>query len=313
MGTTMRMSFCRTLQEFINDVRTDASRFNGRITSAPAEIIEEIRVVIQDDTNAEEFYQKLLYGGAPPSGSPACFRWERAMGYAQGIAGEAIYIDGETNSTLVREEQAARETRRAANAEGPSDGAGVIQTPAAPPATQGDRNVAAVQTESENNLNPNRELSPRLNTAYADAFDNYHIAMQLAARPVCTLEQYIRFWHGGRTINDLIGANEVAEPRHDFSYASVRVTDITRRNADGTNTRGNVGRPAATYYGRIFKLRMGPGDPPDEGTRGYTSGPNIQPSATNVGVAATYPETRADWDSVLLEYRQRIRQQAPTT
>lgn len=375
MSTTVRMSFCRTLQEFINDVRTDATRFNGRITSAPAEIIEEIRVVIQDDTNAEAFYQKLFYGGAPPTGSPACFRWEQAMGYANGIAGEEIYIEGETNSSLVPEQQAAREQRRA-QADGETDapqpeteapstttapldvfttpenrdanarlaagqgqplpGTGglvtvVSRTPAAPatvatpPASQGERNAQAAtqapatattqqqtatgpRVDGANNLDPNRELSPRLNTAYADAFDNYHIAMQLAARPVCTLEQYIRFWHGGRTINDLLGANEIAEPRTDFSYASVRVNDITRRNADGTNVRRNTGRPAAQYYGRIFKLRTGPGDPPEEGERGYTSGPNIQPSATNVGVDAAYPETRANWDSILLEYRNRIRQ-----
>jgi hypothetical protein len=375
MSTSVRMSFCRTLQEFINDVRTDATRFNGRITSAPAEIIEEIRVVIQDDTNAEAFYQKLFYGGAPPSGSPACFRWEQAMGYARGVAGEEIYIEGETNSSLVPEQQAARAQRRAeADGEAPeaqpeteapstttapinlfttpenqdaaarlaagqgrvlpgTGGLVTVVSPATPPpatvttppASQGERNAqAATQTPAAttttqqtatgprvagaNNLDPNRELSPRLNTAYADAFDNYHIALQLAARPVCTLEQYIRFWHGGRTINDLLGAHEIAEPRTDFSYASVRVNDITRRNADGTNVRGNTGRPVAQYYGRIFKLRTGPGEPPAEGERGYTSGPNIQPSAANIGVDRAYPETRADWDEILLEYRNRIRQ-----
>lgn len=310
LATTVQMQFCRTLYEFIYDVQTDAARFKGRVTSAPAEIIDEIRGVIQDDQFAEEFYQKLLYGGAPPRHTPACFRWERVLGYARGAGTTEIYIEGASVAQQVAEAatptendstQGDRNVQAAAVAgttpPGPS-------TTSAPPQPPPQRSTAA---GFDNNLNANLELAVRADSQYADAFDSYDIAMRLAARPACTLDEFIRFWHGGRTVNDLLAEGFVAEPREEFAYAQVRTVDVIRRNADGTQTRGTVTRPSATFYGRIFKLRVGPGTQPTEAQRGYTTGPDINPAPINEGVPAEYPETRADWDAMLNDYRDRVR------
>lgn len=354
MSTVVRMQFCRTIQEFIYDVRLDAARFNGRVTSAPAEIIDEIRAVIQDDSKAEEFYQKLLYGGQPPRRTLACFRWDAVLTFSKGIRGEDIVITGDTYSTIIDNQAAARAARQ-------EQARTATSMPEAGPATQGDRNAqarhsdiaglpnipvrltnavtpqevreilsgdgtqaqpqaaaaatdTAEATPAENNLEDLGPISPRPGTAYAEAFDNYHIAMQLASRPACSLEDYIRFWHGGRTINELLRAGLVSDPQTELAYGRLRLQDVTRQNADGTQTRGNVSRASATYYGRIFRLRLGPGQPPAEAERGYTTGPEILPTAENKGVAGEYPETRANWDTLLELYRDRVRNLlSPTT
>lgn len=308
MSTTVQLSFCRTIHEFINDVRNDANRFAGRVTSAPAEIIDEIRTVIQDEARAEEFYQRYFYGGARPGRVPAVFRWERAMGYARGLGVEEIEITGDSVETVLNRQQTAAEAQRAeANQE---ETAGAENTQPRPASAETSASVDGVSSERQqtvhHNLDPNEELAPNPGTVYADAFDNYHIAMQLAARPVCTLEQFIRFWHGGRTINDLIESGEVADPRDDFAYHRESVRDVVGMRTDGSEVRTQTSRPTARFYGRIFRLRPGPGETPTEAQRGYTAPPGVQPSATSEGLPADYPETRADWDAVLLAYADRV-------
>lgn len=391
LATSIDFSFCRTLPEFINDVRTDAERFRSRVTAAPAEIIDEIRIRIQDDDRAEEFYRRLFYGDGPrPGNAPVAFRWDQAMGYSRGLDTEEIQIEGDTYSAVDAATTAAAEPatptpaepatptpaagtavtlpvsadeivaleRAAAEATAAleraeqtlprgSDGAlrGInafiqreidanealrrararnaravreAQTPQTPQTAAVATNTpisAADQRTVTHNLDPNRELSPRENI-YQDAFDRYDIAMQLASRPACSLSQYIRFWHGGMTINDLIQKNVVGGPQEIFAYAEVPVQDVIAIGASSTgqpvNIRGNTTRKSATYYDRIFKMRPGPGagedglEGPTEPQRGYTESP-VRPSATHAGVPADYPQTRADWDSVLTQYRDKVR------
>lgn len=309
MSTTARLSFCRTIHEFINDVRNDANRFAGRVTSAPAEIIDEIRVIIQDENRAEEFYQRFFYGGARPNRVPAVFRWDRALGYSRGLDVEDIQIIGETVETTVARQQRADAAVRAQVNEKSTVGAeNTQQNPASPQASAQAGGVASEgQQTVRHNLDPNEELAPNPRTVYADAFDNYHVAMQLASRPVCTLEQYIRFWHGGRTVNDLLATGDVETPNLDFAYYNETVNDVVATGQAGTEVRAQTSRSTAVYYERIFRLRPGPGPEPTAEQRGYTDPPNVQPSATTAGVPANYPQTRADWDSVLTLYVQKVR------
>jgi len=332
--TDVQMSFGRTLPEFINDVKHDAERFAGRVTSAPAEIIAELRIVTQDETNAEVFYQKLLYGGARPGRVPAVFRWEKAMGYARGLQVEEISIIGDSVATVEARQAAAAAARRAAAGEEPVEaefsqeqlnvaatlfGTGTAQTASRGPVTTEESvRVGGLSSDGQQtvrtNLDPNQELAPNPNTIYSDAFDNYHIAMQLAARPSCTLEQFIRFWHGGKTVNALVATGDVAEPLTDFSYNQQRLQDVVGQRQNGTEIRGAAVRATAVFYGRIFKLRPGPGPEPTEAQRGYTSPPNVQPSAVSEGLPLNYPEARADWDSVLIRYRDKVRNRiSPST
>lgn len=300
IGTTVQMTCCRTLPEFINDVRADAERFRSRVTSAPAEIIDEIRSRIQDDDNAEAFYRRLFYGDGPrPGNAPTAFRWTEAMAYTRPNGqSDDIVIQGDTVAASVAREEAIQD-------------AGTENTP--------ERQAAVAAQDAQtvtHNLDPNRELSPRENI-YQDAFDSYDLAMQLASRPACTLEQYIRFWHGGMTVGDLLLRQVVTGPQDNFAMAAVDTIDVLS-NEDSTNgqvinTRGPTTRKSATYYDRIFKLREGPGTGPDHldgpsvEERGYTDPPAIRPSDTHAGVAANYPQTRANWDSVLEAYRDKVR------
>lgn len=293
MSTQITLSYCRTIYEFINDVRNDANRFAGRVTSAPAELIREIRVVIQDRDVAERLYSKLLYGvDVRPGSLPTVFKWDQALGYARGLQVESIVISGDSVSQVEASQQALEDTLRQARSEGGDD----VEIEDATP-----------QRFSVHNLDPNEELAPNPAYVYADAFDNRHIAMQLAARPVCTLEQYIRFWHGGMTINALLRTRDVEDIRLDFAYKTQGVRDVVDNNNDGTERRDAIQRASATYYGRIFKLRPGPGPEPTEAERGFTNPPNVQPSDTTSGLPANYPQTRADWDTSLVQYRDKIR------
>jgi len=229
------------------------------------------------------------------------------MGYARGLETEEIQIESDTSlQDSVERTQAATRGRTEQNASAPNQ-----QTVDAGTTAQ---NAINAQTVTHN-LDPNRELSPRENI-YQDAFDRYDIAMQLASRPACSLSQYIRFWHGGMTINDLQQRNIVGVSQETFAYAEVQVQDIVAVGQSPTgqpvNIRGNTTRKAAVYYDRIFKMRPGPGggadglEGPTEPQRGYTESP-VRPSATHAGVPADYPQTRADWDLVLTQYRDKVR------
>jgi len=363
LSTQVQLSYCRTFAEFVADVRADALRFAGRVTAAPAELISEIREVVQDENQAESFYSQLLHGGRPTL-SGAAFRWTEAMGYADGPRSAPVEIVGDSvavvEARLRAAEQALHRLRRErggarlaallergdfagveALAGGMGEGAdadrrnwdtaraeaadadtpGSEQGQPTPATTAQSASASGLssqgQTTVTTNLDPNREFAPRENV-YADAFASYDVAMRLCARPCCTLDEYIRFWHGGKPVGTLQQVGQVGQVRYDFAYTTENVTDtVTERAGTQGEARVRVGtttRPTAGFYDRIFKLRPGPGTgedhltPPSAEERGYTEPPTVQPSSVTRGVPSDYPETRADWDRVLDEYREKVRQ-----
>ena len=303
ISTQVQQTCCRTFPEFVNDVRYDSERFVASCIAAPAEIIDNIRNRIQDVQAAEAFYIRLFYGeGQRYSGAPTAFRWTEALEYSRAGGGDAIVHAGQDTADAATEDLNAETSDEVA-------------------AATADRRILT------SNLDPDRELSPREN--YQKCFDSYDIAMQKCSRPVCTLEQFVRFWHAGMTLNDLIGQGIVTGTRELFAYTSAPTTDVTgtRAEADGTSTnvRGATSRPGAVYYDRIFKLRVGPGEdlpapegspgnhlkPPTDPEQGFTTptttNPAIQPTQAHAGVSKDYPQTRANWDSVLEQYRDKVR------
>jgi len=295
LETTVGMSSIRAFYEFLRDIRTDSERFIATLGSAPADPIPQIMGVIQDDVNAEKFYRKLFHGDLN-KGNRAAFKFNEVMGYAQGIEVEAIHVEGRAISTVVDEEQRAQRTT-------PPDTGSVPST-----ATTATANSSST-AQLTNNINPNLELSP-IPGPYSRAFDSYDSAMQINARPVCTLQQYIRFLHGGKTITSLMSTGDVQGELFEFSYVAVSEEGPTvnvspdRRE---TVSRGTTTRKPATYYARIFRLRQGPGTFPGEHERGYTNPPTIQPTTSLAGVAANFPQTRADWDTALKNYATKVR------
>jgi hypothetical protein len=170
--------------------------------------------------------------------------------------------------------------------------------------------VTAVETTVSHNINPNREMAP-LPGVYSKAFEEYHTAMRLASRPVCTLNEYVRFWHGGESIGALLEdrAGRVAQVEGEvntFAYASVTSRDVNTTGGPNGPASTQAVRNTATYYRRIYRLRQGPGPAPAPAERGYTDSP-IGPSSASAGVASNYPETRTDWDAVLLAYADKVR------
>lgn len=324
ISTSVQLTCCRTLSEFIADVRTDAERFGANVTAAPAEVIDEIRVQIQDVTKAEEFYRRLFYGDGPrPGNAPVAFRWTDAMGYADGLTTVNVEITGESIAQTVARQQAAAAARRAAADPDNTTPVSTAETSQPNAATaNSSASVSGLSSQQQqtvtHNLDPNAELSPRENI-YQDAFKSYDIAMQLASRPVCTLAEFIRFWHGGQTINALMASGDVGAPNEAFAYAEVEEQDVIAIGATPSgqpqNIRGPSTRKTGTFYARIFKLRPGPGKLDDNGTHlappsdaevGYTAPPVIRPSPTHAGVEANFPETRADWDVILTAYAETV-------
>lgn len=185
--------------------------------------------------------------------------------------------------------------------------------------------VEAVTTSVSHNIEPNRELAP-LPGVYTKAFEEYQTAMQLASRPICTLNDYIRFWHGGESVGSLLEDKasrkaQVEGEVNTFAYASVISRDVNTTGGGNGPATTNAVRNTATYYRRIYRLRQGPGPMPAPAERGYTD-PPYTPSNESAGVTAPitaaerangvrddqhYPETRTNWDAVLLSYADKIR------
>lgn len=310
MATTVQLSFCRTFYEFLADVKADAQRFAGRITSAPADIVAELREVLQDEENAEAFYGRLLHGGRElgevdvrtPTNGPsarrirrrAVLRWQDVLGFAtRNGRTEAIEITGDPVSAVVADERASQV---------PNDPATAAATPAPDPATPATRTVVE-------GIDLDRELSPT-ETGYAEAFVSYDVALRAAARPCCTLDEYVRFWHGGASILELQRQGQVGAVRKDFAYARENVPDVLRveTSADGATefVQGERQRVTAGFYERIYKLRPGPGPEPTDHQRGYTDPPDIAPTTHVEGLPRDYPQTRADWDRALDYYVEKV-------
>lgn len=334
MGTNLQMAFCRNFYEFVADVQMDAQRFGARVTTAPAEVIPELREVMQDEANAETFYRALLYGNrtanpvtiTSPQSVPAdlsaearqrkaAFIWTDALGYAVSGRTDPVVLEGPSVATAVAQD------REAARAAAPQ--------PEAPPTTTPTAPAPAVPTPGlaervvRDNLDPDRELSPREN-GYAEAWVSYDVAMQYAARPCCTLDEYIRFWHGGKEVGALQtpttqgGGAQVGQIRTDYSYVSEIVTDAVKGlyGADGRVQllRGQRVRYPGAFYDHIFQLRPGPGAPPSDAQRGYSVGATIEPVAQTAGIPSNYAQTRADWSAALRSYREKVRAQVrPST
>lgn len=141
-------------------------------------------------------------------------------------------------------------------------------------------------------LNPYLTLSPTEN--YKPLFENRDAAMQYAARPVCTLRQYIETWHG-KAVKFLLEDNIV---RGEY-------TSFYSPSSDPKGTKG------AVFWGRIYDLDQGPGL--DPGVSVSNVGPQPDYAAAEggkwsvVGSSTGMPQTRDDWNTRLEEYRKIIR------
>lgn len=401
LDTQVTFSFGRTIGEFLADVRRDSMRFNEAVASAPAEVIDEIRTVIQDTVVADTFYNKLLYGGTAANraafrfisrhGLPALYSTTDSNGRnvplsveganspaenlrlteqaeddateasaiaernarvaaattaptlapepsVMGVAGVSNNNDVELNVSAVG---GSLPETPAATAETPPELAGLpnlsLPGPAASSLTPEQRALRALDVANEESAQ--RRATNTANAAITRAraaqatfdgtrriipsasehacFENYDTAMRRVARPICTLSEYVRFWHGGRPIEDLERGHVIERGEDDFSFATVTDTTYQGNNLSGASSaarsRRTTNRATAQYWKRIYSFRQGSAtmQPPDASVLRSTQAPGEYRWTVETGaignLPADFPETRDNWDKWLVKYRDIIR------
>lgn len=278
MRTAVNYTYGRTVQEMLDVLKSDMSRLGVALASAPADPIDQVREITQDQTSAENFYRALFFGRQSTPGKDAAFDLTKAVGYVR--EGVYDYAAADAIDPIVIDGPRMQEKRIRFHTKNPT----LAEAPA-----QANRPVT-------DNLDFTRELQPL--PAYHTIFESYDAAMRHISRPICTLEEYISFLHGGKTISELEAAGQV-ESRVDYhGYPS-----------DG------AAATTAVFYERIRRLRAGPGEAPPAAVTGATVEPPPTGGTTPVavpytaapsGVGPDFPQTRADWDSVLVAYRNDI-------
>jgi hypothetical protein len=112
-------------------------------------------------------------------------------------------------------------------------------------------------------------------------FDSYDTAMRYVARPACSLQEYVRLWHGP--------TSDLAQVQGDNRQYYSPVADS--------------GKKGAIYPTRIYKLRQGPGPDPGAAVTNIGPAPDYAPVDTFKFAAEDMAQTRQNWDERLEQYR----------
>ena len=160
-----------------------------------------------------------------------------------------------------------------------------------------------VDSRFGNKLDPDRDayridesiqLKPK--EEFSGLFDNYDAAMRYASRPACTLQEYIETWHG-RSLASLLGDRTV---RGEY-------TSFYSKAHDAKGSKG------AVFWGRIYNLQQGPGQPPGVTVSNMGPGPEYASAGDQrweTVDTSQMAQTRANWDKKLEEYRKIVRSES---
>lgn len=310
----------------------------GTIAVGPAEPIVEIRDVIQNFDRADAFYRALFYREAGPDASAlsaqqANIETERRAVAESGVLSgpvaqeevplairrrsvvcrynelvayknedgteDPIFIAGIDSSTRtqVLTNLAALRSGEASEAQI----AFLQEALGRPSLTTGAsaQEINSIETAvrlatTETNVDGGREFVVR-EEAQA-VFSDYDTAMKYAARPICSLDEYI----------DFLGEAGLREGRID-PVISLRENEVRTF--------------PAKYYLRIRQYRNGPPPPVPpvnitnssfqssamDGVSSQEGNDVPSPPEGDVqGIPEDFPETRADWDTILLRYRSNV-------
>jgi len=154
-----------------------------------------------------------------------------------------------------------------------------------------------VTTTRVTNLVGDRNVVPL--KGFDPVFANYDIAMRYIARPICSITDYVRFLHGEAPMSQLV-----------VKTTALDGTTLNPQVETGDSAFGNT----VTYFKRIKRLRQGPGAQPPPAALGVTGSGAAAAvfTGTNVGGPANFAQTRADWDTVLENYRaEMVNRQGP--
>ena len=290
-STQVSFAYGRTIQEMFDLLSQEFAEGASVAATAPREPVRDVRKVVQDFEESEAFYRRLFFGGRNLLHKDAAFDWRKVIGYRPAVAGdtpERLFVNGVSEAQLDR------------------------QPGAAPPAP-----VA-------HNLVGDREIVP-LPAAQA-LFDHYDSAMAYNWRPICTLDEYIQF-------HDSVGEGAIPAEGHPRSvgaryYNRLRrlapLTPETKRPESASGRAGAEATPpgSAASEGHPQDAELpptaesnpasaaspvAPTSVPASRARGLTSGTG--PHGTNG--PGDFPQTRDDWDRILLAYRNNVLNGAP--
>jgi soluble lytic murein transglycosylase-like protein len=299
MKTTVNTAFQRTLPEFLGDMKTgwDYAYFLDKpfpYSCFPIEPIPDVAHIFQELTVANDFYGKFFYNdrlNIPiPENTAEMDRKDEEEIQNQESNPEDVSVFEE--QTTFDADVAVATTRR--------DNMRAVKGSAyafnlhnmlrlgrkAPSGEFTDLDLPFWDFTEDMEVMP----SP----TYSEHFRSYDTAMGYVARPVCTLRQYISLKHG-MSVEDAISKG----------YVKGEETSFFSRLKSKTG--------GALFWARIYTLRPGPGDVDDEKLQRYANSgpaPDYAPM-TKWDMISTggLPQTRRDWDSVLLAYRNTVRAQ----
>lgn len=296
MSTSINYSFGRTLSELFDTLKNDMTRLGVVLASAPVDPVDTVRAISQDFDSAEAFYNALFYRREQLIDKKASVDLRDIIGMV--VPDEEAYAEEhEIEDITITGEFKAKDVTYL----------GIDAEERTPPTT---------------NVDPTRDFEPK--KGFEPQFANGVTALNYVSRPICTLEEYIAFIHGGESIESLSEPKiftdpvtggtytrpaQVEGPHHEYSYVEL--------NGQGADAEV---RSSAIYYERIRALRQGPGDRPPAAQIGAEVTPvpgstvsEAVPETTSVsGVTADFPQTRYNWDDILVTYRRQIlERQAP--
>lgn len=150
------------------------------------------------------------------------------------------------------------------------------------------------QNQVVHNLDGTREIVPL--PGAEKMFASYDAAAQYNWRPICTLDEYIIFYNSRG--EGLVPANK--HPRSWGAPYYDRIRRLTPLTADFQFPAGADGLSPATGT----NPGAGTQSAPDAVTGDTTTQAATRP--TVVGLGKGFPQTRADWDSILLAYRNNV-------
>jgi hypothetical protein len=272
--------------------------------SAPVNPISPLRDVIQVQERAEDYFSLLLHQKANYPGVKSC-----AFNFAQAI--DLVVPSGESYPfDAIFEEEAVvqkTQTRKEIQAEAEdlireqteayadaladeygieyrklgglsNDDADILQKELDTKVTNFERNLREDYEKAygeEQATAPQAKvpsdllqkyITVRPSDDFAAMFRNHTNAMRFVSRPICTLDEYIAF-----------------RGKRGTKSGTVPATD-------------SVQGKGAVFYEKILNLVQGPGDPPTFDQDNNMLTPDI----------ADLPDTRADWESRLKAYRQKV-------
>jgi len=328
MSTTVNTAFQRTLPEFLGDMRTgwDAAFWADRpfpYTCFPIDPIPDVAAIFQQLSMANLFYAKFFHRAALDVPIPENKMEEEAKAQAEedwatesseaenAIADENKKAMAEAAGTTYQDSavmDAEQRKEKLKSYKGPAFVFNLHQM------------ISIVKKNPEGRVveedvpfwefTEDMEIKP--NPRYRELFRSYDAAMGYVSRPVCTLREYIALKHGMSVAAAIEAGFVTGEERSFYSHL------LNSQGIKKLKKGGNTAQGGAVFWARIFTLHQGPGSQSGDIQTIIQKYSNIGPAEENyppmdpwymIDRANNLPQTRQDWDSILLSYRNTVRAQ----